>query len=265
MKKRLLLPLFLTGAVVCSSATYTYADSQSFTPDQQTQIQKIVHDYLVKNPQVLVEVANALQSQQLAQQNAQAIKALPANAKDLFYNTNSPVAGNPAGNVTVVEFFDYQCPHCKNVSPEMNKLISLDKNVRVIYKELPIFGSNSEFAARAALAANLQGKYADFHNALMNARGGLSHDAILNIASNMGLDIQKLQNAMNNKAITEELKTNFKLANAFNFPGTPAFVIAKVPVGSAAQNAQPPSNAYFLPGEANASDLQKYVNKARNS
>lgn len=263
MKKRFLLPLILAGAAVCSTASN--ADTQSFTPDQQTQIQKIVHDYLVNNPQVLVEVANALQSQQLAQQNEQAMKALPANAKELFYDPNSPVAGNPNGNITVVEFFDYQCPHCKNVTPEINKLVSSDNNVRVVFKQLPIFGSNSEFAARAALAANQQGKYLELHNALMNAQGALSHEAVLTIASNVGLDIQKLQNAMSSQAITQELKVNFKLANAFNFPGTPAFVIAKVPVGNAANNAQPPSNAYFIPGEASESDLQKYVNKAKNS
>lgn len=263
MKKRLLLPLILAGTTAFTTATY--ADSQSFTSDQQAQIQKIVHDYLVSNPQVLVEVANALQSQQMAQQNAQAMKALPANAKQLFYDTSSPVAGNPDGNVTVVEFFDYQCPHCKNVAPEINKLISSDNNVRVVFKQLPIFGANSEFAARAALAANQQGKFLEFHNGLMDAQSALNHETILNIASNAGLDIQKLQNAMNSDLITQELKTNFKLANAFNFPGTPAFVIAKVPVGNAAKNAQSPLAAYFIPGEASEADLQNYVNKARGS
>lgn len=263
MKKRFLLPLILAGATICSTAAN--ADTQSFTADQQAQIQKIVHDYLVNNPQVLVEVANALQSQQQAQQNEQALKALPANAKDLFYDPNSPVAGNPNGNITVVEFFDYQCPHCKNVSPEINKLVNSDNNVRVVFKQLPIFGSNSEFAARAALAANAQGKYLELHNAMMNTQSGLSHEAVLKIASNLGLDIKKLQTDMNSQAITQELKSNFKLANAFNFPGTPAFVIAKVPVGNAAKNASAFNNAYFIPGEASESDLQKYVDKAKNS
>ncbi len=263
MKKRLLLPLILAGAAVCSTASN--ADTQSFTVDQQTQIQKIVHDYLVNNPQVLVEVANALQSQQLAQQNQQAMKALPTNAKELFYDPNSPVTGNLTGTITVVEFFDYQCPHCKNVSPEINKLINSDNNVRVVFKELPIFGSNSEFAARAALAANIQGKYLELHNAMMNTQSGLSHEAVLTIASNLGLDIKKLQSDMNSQAITQELKTNFKLANAFNFPGTPAFVIAKVPVDNAAKSAATLNNAYFIPGEASEADLQKYVNKAKNS
>ena len=190
MKKRLLLPLILAGTSVFTAATY--ADSESFTPDQQAQIQKIVHDYLVSNPQVLVEVANALQSQQMAQQNEQAMKALPANAKQLFYDANSPVAGNPNGNVTVVEFFDYQCPHCKNAAPELNKLISSDNNVRVIFKQLPIFGANSEFAARAALAANQQGKFLEFHNGLMNAQSALNHETILNIASRCRIRYTKI-------------------------------------------------------------------------
>ena len=266
MKKPLLMSLFLASATLL--ATTANADTQtasSFTADQQTKIQKIVHDYLVNNPQVLVEVANALQAQQMNQQNQQAMKALPANAKELFYDANSPVAGNPVGNVTVVEFFDYQCPHCKNVASSIIKLIRTDNNVRVVFKQLPIFGENSEFAARAALAANEQGKYFEFHNALMNAQGTLNSDAVLNIASNVGLDIQKLQSAMNSAAISDELKINFKLANAFNFPGTPAFVIAKVPVGGVAKYAQSPATAYYIPGEASEQDLQSYVNKARNS
>lgn len=266
MKKRFLTPLVLASATFLATASNADAQStSSFTADQQTQIQNIVHDYLVNNPQVLVEVANALQSQQMNQQNKQALKALPANAKQLFYDASSPEAGNPNGNVTVVEFFDYQCPHCKNAAPEISKLIRSDNNVRVVFKQLPIFGANSEFAARAALAAAEQGKYLQLHNALMNAQGSLSSDAVLNIASSVGLDIQKLQNAMNSSAISNELKANFKLANAFNFPGTPAFVIAKVPVGNAGKNAQAPAVAFFVPGEASEQDLQTYVNKARGS
>lgn len=266
MKKRILASLILSSSAFLASAVYADTSSSNvFTPDQTTQIQKIVHDYLVSNPQVLVEVANALQTQQLTQQNQQAMKALPANAKELFYDTASPVAGNPNGNVTIVEFFDYQCPHCKNVAPELSKLIATDNNVRVVYKQLPIFGANSEFAARAALAANLQGKFLELHNALMKAQSSLSSDTVLNIASNLGIDVEKLQNAMNSAAINNELKVNFKLANAFNFPGTPAFVIAKVPVGQAAKNTAPPTTAYFIPGEASEQDLQNYVNKARGS
>lgn len=264
MKKRILLSLILSASTFLASSIYADTTSSStFTPEQTTQIQKIVHDYLVKNPQVLVEVATALQSQQLAQQNQQAMKALPENAKELFYDKNSPVVGNPNGNVTVVEFFDYQCPHCKNVAVAVNKLIADDNNVRVVYKQLPIFGANSEYAARAALAANAQGKFVELHNALMKAQSSLNKDLILNVASNLGIDIGKLQKDMNSSAINNELKVNFDLANAFNFPGTPAFVIAKIPVGQAADNATPPSTAYFLPGEVSAQDLQKYVNKAR--
>lgn len=264
MKKRILMSLILSASTFLAPSIYAdTASSNSFTPEQTTQIQKIVHDYLVKNPQVLVEVATALQNQQLAQQNQQAMKALPDNAKALFYDQTSPVVGNPNGNVTVVEFFDYQCPHCKNAAIAMNKLLASDNNVRIVYKQLPIFGANSEYAARAALAANEQGKFVELHNALMKAQSSLNKDLILNIASNLGINIEKLQKDMNTPVINNELKRNFDLANAFNFPGTPAFVIARIPVGQAATNAAPPSTAYFLPGEVSAQDLQKYVSKAR--
>lgn len=267
MKLRIILPALLASTSMLSMTAY--ADTQNasgFTAQQQTQIQNIVHEYLVKNPQILVEVANALQQQQTQQQNQAGLQALPANAQALFYAPNSPVLGNPKGDVTLVEFFDYQCPHCKNVAPSINKLISDDSNVRVVFKQLPIFGANSEFAARAALAVNelYKDKFVAFHNALMNADNPLTQDVVLTIAKNLGLDTQKLQDTMNNDKISNEIDQNTKLAQALNFPGTPAFVIAKVPA-TLDKYSTPPTKAFFIPGEASEQDLQNFVTQASGS
>lgn len=266
MKLSKFLPyIFIATSAMTFSAyaeTSSTQGTDSFTPAQRTAIEQIVHSYLIKNPQVLVEVANALQQQQTEQQSVQAQQQLPANAKKLFYSSTSPVAGNPNGAVTLVEFFDYQCPHCKNVAVTVNKLINDNPDLRVVFKQLPIFGANSEFAARAALAAAQQGKYMAFHNALMNDQNQLTSDEVLNIAKQVGLDTQKLQQAMNSDAVSQELTQNSNLANAFNFPGTPAFIIAKVPAGGL-KNGSAPTKAYFIPGEANEQYLSHDVAEAR--
>lgn len=269
MKLSRLLPIIFMATSAMSISAYadvkiTTQGNSSFTPAQQADIQQIVHTYLVKNPQVLVEVANALQQQQNEQQNAQAQNALPANAQKLFYAPGSPVAGNPNGGITLVEFFDYQCPHCKNVATEVTKLIAADNDLRVVFKQLPIFGANSEYAARAALASVPQGKYLVFHNALMHDQNQLTNDEVMNVAKQVGLNTDKLQSAMNSADINVELAQNSNLANAFNFPGTPAFIIAKVPA-TGLKNGAVPDKVYFIPGEANAQFLQHDIDLAKRS
>ena len=129
---------------------------------QKKEFEKIIHEYLVKNPEVLLEASQALQQKQQQAMQQQAQVAIKDNSKQLFTDSLTTM-GNPKGDVTLVEFFDYQCVHCKKMSPLLNTLMKDKPNLRVIYKEFPIFGKNSEMAAKVALAAAMQGKYKEFN------------------------------------------------------------------------------------------------------
>lgn len=202
----------------------------AFNAKQTQEIQQIVHNYLVKNPEVLVQASEALQKQQMALMEVKAGEAIKANANDIFNSPNSPAAGNKDANVTVVEFFDYQCPHCKEMAPVISQLVKQD-NLRVVYKELPIFGENSKYAAEMALAVNkVDGidKFVSFHDALMAAANPLTNVRVQEIAKSQGLDVAKLEQAMkdNQAAIEAQLNDNIRLAKALQLVGTPSFVVA---------------------------------------
>lgn len=220
------------GGLILLASSAAYADSAapaSFTPDQQKAIEKIMHEYLVSHPKILVEMATALQKQQQAQWQETAKKVVPQTAKELFNSNESPIAGNPKGDVTMVEFFDYECPHCKELAPQVTDLMKNDTNLKVIFKPLPIFGSMSVFAAKAGLAAAKQGKFTAFHDALMAVQTDpLTQAIVLKTAEQAGLNIQQLQTDMKNPAFDQELKQNEKLARDLKLTGTPAFVMAKV-------------------------------------
>jgi protein-disulfide isomerase len=249
--RHLTISLLLTSALTASGAL---ADNASqFTPAQTQQIEQITHNYLVKNPQVLVEASQALQQQQMQQMEKAATKGISANAKDLFNNPASPVVGNPNGTATVVEFFDYQCPHCKDMAPILDTLVKQDPQLRVVYKELPIFGETSEYAAKAALAAQKQGKYIEFHNALMKDTNALSKDEVLKDAKAIGLNVDQLTKDMNDPTIAAQLKDNYALAKSLELVGTPAFIVGN----------RDGSKTEFVPGTTTEQNLEQLIAKVR--
>ena len=193
MKSRITILLLAVMSLVLVGPALA---ADEFNPAQKTEIGNIIHKYLLDNPQVLIEVSQALQQQERQAQLDQAQKAISENAKQLS-NTHSPVAGNEKGNVTLVEFFDYQCGHCKTMGPVISNLINSDPQLRVVFKEFPIFGATSEFAAKAALAAKNQEKYLPFHEALLQEKAALSNEKVLEIAKNVGLDVERLQKDLN--------------------------------------------------------------------
>ena len=154
-------------------------------------------------------------------------RAIFARKDELFKDPTSPVGGNPNGDVTVVEFFDYQCGYCKVVFPRIEKLLIDDSNLRFVFKEMPILGPNSVFAARAALAARKQGEkqYVAFHKAMMASRGSLNKASVLRFATGAGLDVERLKGDMEDDNINDMIRRNLKLADALSINGTPAFVI----------------------------------------
>lgn len=224
---------------------------------QKKEVQQIVHDYLVSNPEVLIEASQVLQQKQQQSMQDQAKAAIAGNASQLFAEKLS-TAGNPKGAVTIVEFFDYQCIHCKKMNPALTALIKKEGNLRVIYKEFPIFGKESELASRAALAAAMQGKYLQMHDALLHLDKRLDKKVIMEAAKSAGLDIPQLKKDMDSKTVTDILADNRALAEKMHLMGTPAFIVAATPMGEFKAGNEPA----FIPGAASEETLQDLINKA---
>ena len=201
------------------------SNAAEFTDAQKGEIGTIVRDYLLKNPEVLQEVSAQLQQKQAAQQEKHAGDAIKQNASDIFRSTTDHSAGNVKGDVTVVEFFDYNCPYCKRSYPTINSLIQGDNKVRVVMKEFPILGAGSVFASRAAIAAIQQGKYWPLHEALMAVQGKVDEARVMTIAKQVGLDTDRLTKDMKSESVTAAINKNNELAQKLGINGTPAFII----------------------------------------
>lgn len=247
----------------CLAFPFTHMDSQAageaFSAEQKAQIEQIVHDYLIKQPQVLVAASQELQRQQQQSMQQQAQQAIGQNAEALFHDPLSTVAGNPKATATIVEFFDYQCGHCKRVAPMLAAIIKADPQVSVVLKQLPIFGATSEYAAKAVLAAQQQQKAWALHQALMTAKQPLSETSILDIAKATGLDIEALKKEILNPAYTAEFKTNAQLADKLGIMGTPAFIVAS---GMADKSGKGLKSVY-IPGAAGQAELEKAIAQVR--
>jgi len=229
----------------------------SMSDAQKKEVEKVVHDYLVANPEVLLEASQALQTKQQQNMQQQAQSAIKDNA-DVLFQGKTTVVGNPKGNVTVVEFFDYQCIHCKKMSPVLSSLIKKDRDLRVIYKEFPIFGKSSEMASKAALAAGMQGKYQAMHEVLLNDDKRLNDKIIMDAAKSLGLDMKKFKVDMESKEVTQALEANRALAEKLHLMGTPAFIVASTPNGQFKAGTEPS----FIPGAATEESLQELIKKA---
>jgi protein-disulfide isomerase len=232
------------------------ANTNAVSDAQKMQVEKIVHDYLVNNPEILLEASKALQQKQQKAMQAQAEEAIKGNADQILTEGLSAV-GNPKGKVTLVEFFDYQCSHCKQMSPVVKSLIKQNPNLRVVYKEFPIFGNTSEMASKAALAAAMQGKYIEMHNALIKLEGRLDEKMIMDAAKSAGVDEAKLKTDMNSKTVTDALESNRQLAEKLHLMGTPAFIV----VGTQDGKMKPGSTPAFIPGGASEQTLQELIKK----
>lgn len=249
--------LAASALLISMGTTTVMAGDSNITPAQKADIEKIVHDYLLSNPEVLIEASQVLQQKQQQSMQVQAQSAIVENAHQLF-NDKMTTVGAPKGNVTLVEFFDYQCIHCKKMAPVISELVKNDKNLRVIYKEFPIFGKSSDKASRAALAAAMQGKYLPMHEALIKQDKRLTDDIIMNAAKSIGLNMDKFKTDMTSKAVSDILNANRQLAEKLHLMGTPAFIVASTPDGKFKEGTQPA----FIPGAASEETLQDLIKKA---
>jgi protein-disulfide isomerase len=201
------------------------AIAADFTADQKKAIEAIIRDYLTKNPDVLIDALQAAEDKIKSESRDKAAAALVSKKKEIFDDPDAPVGGNPQGNASLVEFFDYRCPYCKQVEPSLEALLGEDRQLRLVYKEFPVLGPDSVTAARAALAARNQGKYEAMHRALMALKGQIDDATIFKIAGSVGLDVERLKREMKTPEIDRMLKANAKLAEALDIRGTPGFVV----------------------------------------
>jgi len=229
--------LLLVGAVVMIVAVvaalrFASAPGDSGAPAvamSKGDVEKIVRNYLLEHPEVIFEAADKYQNQE----NDQRVSRLKDRAKEhataLFKEATPIVAGNPKGDVTIVEFFDYRCPYCKKVKKDVADLLKQDGNIRLVLREFPILSAESEMAAIAAVASIQQGKYWDFHMALMGAED-LSEESIFQIAKETGIDVTRLKKDMERPEIAKRLKETQDLARTLGIDSTPTFFVGDEPL-----------------------------------
>ncbi len=240
--------LFLAIAIMMVGAAR--AEHKAMTPEQ-ADLEGAIHQYLLEHPEVIIEAVEVLRQRERADQLANAREQITAQRETLINDPTSPVAGNPEGDVTVVEFFDYHCGYCKRVLGDVMALLDDDSDVRIVYKEFPILGPQSVTAARAALAAHLQDpdKYLAYHVALMTSRARLNEDRVLQMAREMGFDADRLEADMNSPEIAATIQKNIELARALGINGTPSFVIGD----------------QLVPGAVSLETLKELIERARAS
>jgi protein-disulfide isomerase len=243
--RRAALGLSLVIAPALATAPALAAE---FSAEQRQAIESIVRDYLIKNPDVMLEVLEAAKEKVSNDAQAQRTAALAERRQEIFEDPNAPVVGNPQGDVTLVEFFDYRCPYCKQVAPAIQALLGEDKQLRIVYKEFPVLGPESVTASRAALAARNQGKYEALHRALIEMKGQITEAAVFNAAKSIGIDVERLKRDMAAPEINRMLQANNQLAMALDIHGTPGFVVGDE----------------IVPGAVSVDALRELIAAARN-
>lgn len=248
----------LVLVVLCLGIT-AVAFASNFSPEQTKQIETIVHNYLVNNPQVLMEVARKLQDQQVADEEKR-IKSIEVNIpafKNQLFDDKLPgriILGNKNGKVTMVEVMQYQCGHCKVLAPIVDKLIKNNPDLKVIVLFWP-FNNDGIYSAKAAIAADKQGKLIAVHNAFLQTQDALTQENADKILKSLNLDMKKLAADMRDQSLDKGLRTNLKLAADMKFIGTPTFIFTNSGL----------TKFSFIPGQTQdiEDDLNKSLQKVR--
>jgi protein-disulfide isomerase len=240
--------IVLQGALLPSIAkSDDRAPNEQNVPTAKSDIQTTIHDYILAHPEVLIESLQQAKRKDEERQAAATKSFIGTHKKELLEDSNSPVLGNRNGDVTLVEFFDYRCPYCRQVDPLLRRLVSEDPKVRIVQKQLPILGPTSVLAARAALAANNQGKHEQLHDALMTEKPNFDEARILKVAGDLGLDLVRFKADMASPEVDAEILGSARLAKGMNLTGTPAFIVG----------------LELVPGATNLETLKSMIDDAR--
>lgn len=224
-----------------------HAAEDKLSPKQVEQVKKILKEALMENPELIADAIQALEEKQRLQSEAEAKKLLVERKKDIFEDPNSPVGGNPKGDVTLVEFFDYRCGYCKSVHDAVMRVVKDDGKIKLVYKDLPVLGPESLYAAKAALAAVKQKKYSEFQDVLMRHKGAFNEESVMGLAKEIGLDADRLKKDMASEEVMKVLRTNIELAESLGIRGTPGFIMGD----------------HIIPGAVPEASLRQWVTDAR--
>lgn len=220
-------------------------------PPNKSEIEQIVKDYILQHPEVLIESVRQYQERERAAQHLKSKQTIASRQSDLLRDPTSPatkpMAANPDGQITMVEFFDYKCGFCKKVNPVVMKLLADNPNLRLVFKEFPILGPESVTAAKAGLAAQKQGKYVQFHQAMMASTTPVSQAMIEQVAKDAGLDLARLKTDMETPEIAATITKNTQLALDLDVSSTPTFFIG----------------GEMVTGAMDAAAFQKLIDKAK--
>lgn len=251
---RVLTRTLLVAGICIAAVGAAFSASAQDKPNaadglSKSQVESIVRDYLIENPEVVIQAIEAYQARQRVAEQQQRERAMADLRDRIFNDPASPDNGASEYDVTLVEFFDYQCHFCKKVFPDLMAVMETDKRLRVVFKELPILGPESTVAARAALAARKQGKYLEFHFALMDLRGQLTERRIMRTAQEVGIDTVQLARDMQAPEVAEQIQSNLDIAQQVGINGTPAMLIGN----------------QFIPGAIDKATMEQLIAEVRAS
>ncbi len=226
MKPFILAPLVLATGLATAPAI---ADGIGDMSDaERATFRQEIRDYLLENPEVLIEAINVLEARQAEAAGQQDQQLVLSNADALFNSELDWEGGNPDGDIVLVEFMDYRCGYCRRAYPDVTELIETDGNIRIIIKELPILGEQSVLASRFAISTQQvagDDAYYDVHDALMNFRGDYTEDSLRRLAEGLELDADAIMGAMESPEVTAVIAANHELAERMQISGTPSFVM----------------------------------------
>jgi protein-disulfide isomerase len=223
------LPLHSAAILAMAGFLLAAAPAGALTDKDRPEVEAIIKDYLVQHPEVLRDALDALEKHQAQEDQAKQRKTIASNAKLIFESPRGPVFGNPQGDVTLVEFFDYNCGYCKRAMQDVMQLAKEDSKLKIVFKEFPVLGPGSIDAAKVAVAVRMQdkgGKYVEFHRRLLNGRGEANKERALAAAKDAGFDMARLEKDLQSDEINNTIKESMQLAESLGVNGTPTFVIA---------------------------------------
>jgi protein-disulfide isomerase len=231
MKTKVRMTTLIAAAAFLALPAAVPVQAQTFAPDQRREIESIVKEYLLKHPEVMQDVMAELEKRQQTAEAEKHRAAVAENKATLFSSPHQVVLGNPQGNVTMVEFFDYNCGFCKRALSNMLDLIKSDNNLKFVLKEFPVLGEGSVEAARVAVAARMQDtsgkKYLEFHQKLLGSRGAADKMRALAVAKEVGFDMGRIEKDMGSDEVKKTIEENMKLADALGVNGTPSYVVGE--------------------------------------